>query len=178
MRAEPKSRNDRRKPRDPARMSAQALDLERYIPAYFTYLAGKISNSASATYRPRFGVGITDWRIMAMLASEAWISAGRICSATGLDKAAVSRSLRILESAGLIDIRPDQADQRRQSVALTRKGVALHDRIVALAIEREQWLLQGFSAGERKRLLDFLRRLQARVQAANGPAIRADRPSS
>jgi DNA-binding MarR family transcriptional regulator len=149
-------------------MSAHALDLDRYIPAYFTYLAGKISNSASATYRPRFGVGITDWRIMAMLASEAWISAGRICSATGLDKAAVSRSLRVLERAGLIDIRPDQADQRRQSVALTRNGLAMHDRIVALAIEREQWLLQSFSAGERKRLLDFLRRLQAQVQAANG----------
>ena len=149
-------------------MSARALDLDRYIPAYFTFLAGKISNSASAAYRPRFGVGITDWRIMAMLASEPWISAVRICSATGLDKAAVSRSVRALQSTGLIDIQPDPTDQRRQSVALTRKGVALHDRIVKLAIEREERLLQGFSAGERKRLLEFLVRLQARVQAASG----------
>ncbi len=149
-------------------MSAHALDLDRYIPAYFTFLAGKISNSASATYRPRFGVGITDWRIMAMLAGEPWISAGRVSSATGLDKAAVSRSLRALAAAGLIDIRPDQVDQRRQSVALTRKGVAMHDRIVALAVERERKLLQGFSASERKSLLDFLMRLQSRVQAANG----------
>ena len=133
-----------------------------------TFLAGKISNSASATYRPRFGVGITDWRIMAMLASEPWISAGRICSATGLDKAAVSRSVRALQDAGLIDIRADRSDQRRQSVALTRKGVALHDRIVKLAIEREQRLLDGFSAAERKRLLQYLMRLQAKVQAANG----------
>jgi DNA-binding MarR family transcriptional regulator len=149
-------------------MSAHALDIDHYVPAYFTYLAGKISNSASATYRPRFGIGITDWRIMAMLASEPWISAGRICSATGLDKAAVSRSLRVLERGGLIDIRPDPADQRRQSVALTRRGVSMHDRIVALALEREQHLLDGFSASERKSLLDFLARLQARVQATNG----------
>ena len=170
MRAEPKSRNVRREPRDLTRISAHALDLDGYIPAYFTFLAGKISNSASATYRPRFGIGITDWRIMAMLASQAWISAGRICAATGLDKAAVSRSLRALERAGMIDIRADPADQRRQSVALTRQGVAMHDRIVALAVEREQHLLQGFSAGERKRLLDYLRRLQAQVQVANGTA--------
>ena len=156
-------------------MSARALDLDRYIPAYFTFLAGKISNSASATYRPRFGVGITDWRIMAMLASEPWISAGRICSATGLDKAAVSRSVRALQDTGLIDIQPDPADQRRQSVALTRKGVALHDRIVKLALEREQRLLQGFSTAERKRLLDFLVRLQAEVQAANGAGARRPR---
>jgi DNA-binding MarR family transcriptional regulator len=165
MRAQPKDRNSQR---DPSRMSAHALDLDRYIPAHLTDLAGKITNSASATYRPRFGVGITDWRIMAMLASEPWISAGRICAATGLDKAAVSRSLRVLEHGGLIDIRPDPADQRRQSVALTRKGVVMHDRMVALALEREQYLLDGFSANERKRLLDFLARLQARVQAGNG----------
>jgi DNA-binding MarR family transcriptional regulator len=168
MSAQPKNRNAQNGPRDPSRMSARALDLDRYIPAYFTFLAGKISNSASATYRPRFGVGITDWRIMAMLASEPWISAGRICAATGLDKAAVSRSVRALQNAGLIDIQPDPADQRRQSVALTRKGVALHDRIVKLALDREQRLLQGFSTAERKRLLDFLVRLQAEVQAANG----------
>jgi len=174
MRTQPKNLNGQS---DPSRMSAHALDLDRYIPAYFTFLAGKISNSASATYRPRFGVGITDWRIMAMLASEPWISAGRISSATGLDKAAVSRSLRVLERGGLIDIRPDAADQRRQSVALTRKGVALHDRIVALAIDREEHLLDGFNASERKSLLDFLMRLQARVQAANGSASRgANKP--
>jgi DNA-binding MarR family transcriptional regulator len=167
MRAEPKKSRNIQRARDPARMSAQALDIDRYIPAYFAYLAGKISSSASATYRPRFGVGITDWRIMAMLAGEPWISPARICAATGLDKAAVSRSVRVLERAGLIDILPDAADQRRQSVALTRKGVTLHDRIVALALERERVLLQGFSAGERKRLLEFLVRLQARVQAAN-----------
>jgi len=170
MSGEQKRRTVPRGAPDPARMSAYALDLDRYIPAYFTFLAGKISNSASATYRPRFGVGITDWRIMAMLASDPWISAVRISSATGLDKAAVSRSLRVLADGGLIDIRPDKTDQRRQSVALTRKGVALHDRIVVLAAERERKLLQGFSANERKSLLDFLIRLQARVQAANGAA--------
>ncbi len=168
MSGEPKRRSGPRDSADPARMSAHALDLDRYIPAYFTFLAGKISNSASATYRPRFGVGITDWRIMAMLASEPWISAVRISAATGLDKAAVSRSLRALAGGGLIDIRPDATDQRRQSVALTRKGVALHDRIVALAAARERSLLQGFSASERRSLLDFLMRLQARVQATNG----------
>ncbi|MGZ8371920.1 MAG: MarR family transcriptional regulator, partial [Rhodoplanes sp.] len=53
---------------DEARASPHALDLDNYIPAYLTYLAGKISASASAIYRPRFGVGITDWRIMALVA--------------------------------------------------------------------------------------------------------------
>ena len=79
---------------DNTRTSAHALNLDNYVPAYLTYLAGKISSSASATYRPKFGVGITDWRIMALLATEPWISAGRVCDVIGLDKAAVSRSVR------------------------------------------------------------------------------------
>ena len=79
---------------DKTRTSAHALDLDNYVPAYLTYLVGKISSSASATYRPKFGIGITDWRIMALLATEPWISAGRVCDVIGLDKAAVSRSVR------------------------------------------------------------------------------------
>lgn len=149
------------------RASPHALDLDRYIPAYFTFLAGKISASASATYRPRFGVGITDWRIMALLAAEPWISPGRICTATGLDKAAVSRSVHDIARAGLVEVLPDSEDQRRQVVALTRKGLALHDEIVKLAIAREEELLQGFTREERRLLLEFLMRLQAKVRNPN-----------
>jgi DNA-binding MarR family transcriptional regulator len=149
-----------------SRVSVHALDLDRYIPAYLTYLAGKISSGASAIYRPRFGVGITDWRIMAMLAAEPWISAGRICESTGLDKAAVSRSVGELEISGIVEVRPDKFDKRRQIIALTRKGLSLHDRVVKLAIAREQKLLEGFSVSERKTLLEYLVRLQLQVQSA------------
>src|SRR6266545_1560626 len=140
---------------DDTRVSAHALNLDNYVPAYLTYLVGKISASASATYRPKFGVGITDWRIMALLATEPWISAGRICDVIGLDKAAVSRSVRGMKKSGIVDVRADD-DRYRQSIALTRKGLALHDRIVKLSLEREAQLLKTFSASERKLLINFL----------------------
>ena len=167
MRTPPNPQQIRRLVSDSSRISTHALDLDRYIPAYLTYLAGKISSGASAIYRPRFGVGITDWRIMALLAAEPWVSAGRVCDSTGLDKAAVSRSVSELEKMGIIDVRPDKSDKRRQIIALTRKGLSLHDRIVKLAIAREQKLLEGFSVSERKILLDYLIRLQSQVQSAN-----------
>ena len=99
---------------DDTRISAHALNLDNYVPAYLTYLVGKISNSASATYRPQFGIGITDWRIMALLATEPWISAGRICDVIGLDKAAVSRSVRGMKAAGIVDLQRGGDDQVRQ----------------------------------------------------------------
>jgi DNA-binding MarR family transcriptional regulator len=146
---------------DDSRVSVHALDLDSYVPAYLTFLAGKQSNSASATYRPKFGVGITDWRIMALLATEPWISAGRMCDVIGLDKAAVSRSLRGMKSSGIVEVKRD--DQSRQLVALTRKGLNLHDRIVKISLEREQRLLGSFSVFERKMLVSFLSRMHAQV---------------
>jgi DNA-binding MarR family transcriptional regulator len=155
-----------RPPGDATRRSSLALDLDVYIPAQLTYIAGKIQSGASAVYRPIYGVGITDWRIMALLASEPWIRATRICQATGLDKAAVSRSVRDMQEMALVEVHLDPADQRRQCIALTRKGLAHHDKIVHLARQREAHLLQDFSDEERRVLLDFLARLQTRVRTA------------
>ena len=151
----------------PPRSSARALDLDQYIPAQITDLAQKLSSAASALYRPAFGVGVTDWRIMAMLAGSPWVHAGRICDATGLDKAAVSRGVRGLERGGLVDVRRDPADPRRQSIALTPHGLVVHDLMVEMARAREAGLLQGFSAAERHLLTQFLRRLAAQLHAAS-----------
>jgi DNA-binding MarR family transcriptional regulator len=148
---------------DDTRVSTHALDLDNYVPAYLTYLAGKMSNSASATYRPQFGIGITDWRIMALLATEPWISAGRICDVIGLDKAAVSRSVRGMNAAGIVDLQRGCDEQVRQAIALTRKGLALHDRIVKISLARERQLLKSFSSAERKQLINFLSRMHAHV---------------
>jgi len=150
---------------DKTRRSARALDLDHYVPAYLTYLAGKISNSASAAYRPRFGVGITDWRIMALLATEPWITAGRICDVIGLDKGAVSRSVREMKKAGIVET---GGDQYRQAIALTRKGLGLHDRMVSFSLARERHLLKDFSAAERELLINFLARMHGQVVAGFG----------
>ncbi len=160
---------------DNTRISAHALDLDNYVPAYLTYLAGKISNSASAAYRPKFGVGITDWRIMALLATEPWISAGRVCDVIGLDKAAVSRSVREMKKGGIVDMHWVDDDQYRQLIALTHKGLILHDRIVKLSLEREQQLLKSFSAAERKMLINFLSRMHEHVVDANATGTRRNR---
>ena len=144
------------------RRSALSIDIEAFIPAALTDLAQKITATASATYRPRFGVGITDWRIIALLASRPWIAPVQICESTGLDKAAVSRALRDLAAEGLVENRGGDG-RRRVPVALTVKGLAVHDRIVGVALRRQEHLLAGFSHEERERLREFLARMRRQV---------------
>jgi DNA-binding MarR family transcriptional regulator len=145
------------------RISAHALDLDNYIPAQLAYLTNRLTSSATAAYRPKFGVGLSDWRIIAMLGREPWIQAARICEATGMDKGAVSRSLRDLLQHGLVEARADRGNQRRQLLALTPKGLIVHDHLVRMSIERERRLLAGFSREEKRVMQSLLARMKGNV---------------
>lgn len=151
------------------------LDLDRYVPFFFTAISNKLSRGASRIYRKRFGVGVIDWRVLSQLAIEPGITGNRICQVIGLDKAAVSRSLRLLERKGLVSAAADPRDTRRRSISLTPAGYELHDRIIVVALERERRLLEVLTATETETLRSLLRRLQGRLATMDGDAgMRAD----
>src|SRR5438309_806090 len=83
---------------------AGVLDLERYVPALITFIANKLSRSATVLYQKRFGVNVTEWRILALLAIEPGIPASRICHVIGFDKGPVSRTLGMMQQRGLVAI--------------------------------------------------------------------------
>ena len=141
------------------------LDLQGYVPYFLTAISNAWSRSSSRLYLDRFGVGVTEWRVMALLAMEAPIPAARICQVIGLDKGPVSRCLSAMQEAGLVRVKPDRNDARLRPVALTATGRRLHDRIIKLALEREDKLLSCLKAAERKTLLALLNRLHANLEA-------------
>jgi DNA-binding MarR family transcriptional regulator len=65
-------------------------------------------------------------------------------------------------------------DKQRQLIALSRKGLTLHDRIVKISLAREQELLKTFSAAERKMLINFLSRMHAQVVDTNAAEMQRD----
>jgi DNA-binding MarR family transcriptional regulator len=148
--------------------SGPTLDLDRYVPAFITFIANKLSNSATVFYQKNFGVNVTEWRIMSLLAIEPGIPASRICHVIGFDKGPVSRTLAGLEKRGLVSIRTDPNDGRTHSISLTAKGRATHDRVIVAAFERERRLLSCLSKDEREVLIDLLRRLHENLGAVTG----------
>lgn len=144
------------------------LDLDRYVPAFITFIANKLSNSATALYQKQFGVNVTEWRIMSLLAIEPGIPASRICHVIGFDKGPVSRTLAGLEKRGHVLIRTDANDGRTHSISLTGKGRITHDRVIVAALDRERRLLSCLSKNEREVLIDLLRRLHENLGAVTG----------
>lgn len=64
-----------------------------------------------------------------------------------------------LEKAGLIERRPNPDDRRGTLVGLTRKGLTLIDKIVALHVENERRALSGLTKAEQKELNRLLEKL-------------------
>ncbi len=157
------------KPRkEPAAQEGVTLDLDRYVPALITFIANKLSNSANAAYQKNFGVNVTEWRILSLLAIEPGIPASRICQVIGFNKGPVSRTLALMQKRGLIAIKADPHDGRTHSISLTARGRATHDKIIVMALGRERRLLACLSGDEQELLIGFLLRMHNNLGAVSG----------
>ena len=140
---------------------AASIDRKRYFPHLISSIANKISRGGSRVYLRLFGIGIIEWRILAVLSGNPQCAANVICNAIELDKAAASRSVQVLERLGYIQAAADPADARKRTLSLTASGTALYRRALKVALLREQQLLAGFTDHEREMLLGLLRRMHA-----------------
>lgn len=148
------------RPAPPAEEAAPTIvDLERYVPAFLTWIANKLSRGASQNYLAVFDVGIETWRCLVLLAIHGSISAQQVSRIVGMDKASVSRCFKSMQAKGLIAMSLDAADGRLRIARLTKKGRALHDQILGIALERERAFLAVLNPAEIDTLIGLLKRL-------------------
>jgi len=164
--------------------SPAALNLERYVPAYFTWIANKLSRGASQHYLSLFGVGIESWRCLVLLAQDGSVSAQHVSRVIGMDKGSVSRCFKSMQDNGLIITQLDPYDGRARIAVLTPKGRELHDQICGVALERERAFLAVLNPNEVDLLVGLLRRLHENLPAVEmatkeyiSEYVRAEKPS-
>jgi DNA-binding MarR family transcriptional regulator len=126
-------------------IKSKVLNREKYIPFHLINLANGLSRSASRVYLANFDIGIIEWRILSILSIESSVTSVHICQSIELDRAAASRSLRVLEEMKLVTVTKDKADNRKRLIIITAKGKSLHDKILEIALKREKLLLKGLS---------------------------------
>ena len=137
------------------------LDLEHFLPYRLSVLSNRISQSIARIYQQRFGLDVTEWRIMAVLGRYPDLSAVEVAERTAMDKVAISRAVARLLERGLLtrDVHGD--DRRRSVLALSADGVAVYDEVAPMALDYEKRLLAGLADEERECLDRVLSRLDA-----------------
>lgn len=139
------------------------LDLDRFLPYRLSVLANRVSRALAAHYRARFGLGVPEWRVLAVLGRDGRLSAGELAERTSMDKVKVSRAIGALERRGLVRRERDPADRRVTRVEQTAEGRRVYGEIAALALDWQTRWLAGLREEEKRALFDLLDRLAARL---------------
>ncbi|HSM11129.1 MAG TPA: MarR family winged helix-turn-helix transcriptional regulator [Lysobacter sp.] len=144
------------------------LDLETFLPYRLSVLSNRLSSAISRMYSQRYGLGVTEWRVMAVLGRYPDVSANEVAQRTAMDKVAVSRAVARLVEAKQVERELHGEDRRRSVLRLSASGYAIYDEIAPLALAFEQRLFDGMDASERAllfRLLDRLDELELQAEA-------------
>lgn len=141
------------------------LELDRFLPYRLSVLSNRISLDIARLYEARFALGITEWRVLAVLGRYPDLTASDLVERTAMDKVAVSRAVARLLRDGRLKRRAHGDDRRRSLLALSAKGYRIYDEVAPLALRLERDLLSCLSVEERGTLARILDRLDAAESA-------------
>lgn len=143
----------------PTDTAARSFKLDEFVPYLVNVLGSRLSTELGAEYGDRFGISISEWRVMAHLSQHERVSVREIYRRVEMDKVKVSRAAARLEAAGLISKEPGPEDRRLVALSLTTKGYQVFSEVAELALSFEQRYLEKLGpdqAEEFRRLLKLL----------------------
>jgi len=137
------------------------------------YLLGAIANmidaGGSRLFRRAFGIGLGEARLVYVIGYEGPLTARQASQIIGVDKGAMSRTVAALTRRGFLQVTIDAADARQRVIDFTPAGKKLHQRVMALALERERQMYAIFSNDELATLSALLKRFRAHVLTVRTP---------
>lgn len=136
----------------------------RPIQQFLTYRLLKahlaLNAQASVVLDKAAGITLSQWRILAFVGAGDIRTSRALATVSGLDPAQISRSLKALETDGLIKADRLPEDRRTLALALTDKGRDVFDTILPVMQSRQQHLLDALSPEERKLIHGALEKLE------------------
>jgi DNA-binding MarR family transcriptional regulator len=155
------------------RQPLNRIELEQFLPYRLSVLTNVVSGAIAATYQRRFGLGIPEWRVIAVLARHPGLSAAEVATCTRMDAVAVSRAVTRLARAGRLRRSVSPEDRRRSVLRLSPAGQSVYRRIAPLALDYERDLLACLDAREIASLDSIVGKLTTRAHTL-ASSVRTD----
>lgn len=147
--------------------------LAEFLPYQLSTAANAVSDRIAEAYRNRFGLKVTEWRVMAVLGDAGKLTQRELTALIRMDKVAVNRACKQLEGRALLTRAPNPRDGRSHHLVLTDEGRAMHARIMPLARSIERRLFEPFDEAEQATLRDLLERMREQAERI-GPGAEYD----
>ena len=111
----------------------EILALEEFLPYRLVVLAEEVSRSFSQIYAAEFGIGVPEWRVVALIGQCHQVTAKVVGERSTMHKTKVSRAVANLEKCGLVTRAPNPDDMRENFLTLTPKGQKMYADLVPKA---------------------------------------------
>jgi len=127
-----------------------------HIAVRIVRISEALMRAATQTIEKRWGLKNTDLRLLTELDAAETLTVATLARRVHVDKAWVSRSLRDLETRGLVQRNGDPGDSRKTLVGLSVAGRELLEQVRPQTLRSELALLEGIDARALKAMLDRL----------------------
>lgn len=143
----------------------RAFRLEDHLFFHFSQILARRTRALNERLRP-FSLDYSRWRVLAVLQEHSGATMGRLADLTSVDRTTLTRTLGLMEEAGLIARRERDSDRRSLAISLTAKGRRVFARILPLALLETDRALAGFSPEEIRSLRDRLKRMAENLRSS------------
>jgi DNA-binding MarR family transcriptional regulator len=144
--------------------AARAFKLEDHLFFHFSQILARRTRAINARLRP-YGLDYPRWRVLAVLQEHSGATMGRLAALTSVDRTTLTRTLGLMEKAGLVTRRERESDRRSLAISLTAKGRRMFARILPVTLAETDLALTGFSSEEIVTLRDRLKRMADNLKA-------------
>ena len=117
--------------------------VEDYLPALLAQATHLIQGEFHRIVRAK-GFTVSEWRVLATLASSDPMSIGRLAQITVTKQPTLTRVLDRMQARGHVERIPHEEDRRVTLVGITPSGTKLAQGLIKLAREHEHRVLEPF----------------------------------
>lgn len=141
------------------------FDLIEFLPYLLNQAAEECSLEFRETYRERYGMSRSEWRVLFHLGRYGTMTANEICLRAKMHKTEISRAVQKLAERRFLVRKTDPDDRRRENLELTAAGRLAFLDLRSAAADYNRKLTRDLSVQEAEILVGVLQRL-SKLQCA------------
>ncbi len=152
------------------------LSVDDFITTVTSRTANALRRSITVPYADGHGLSVSQWRLLSVLAEAREMSFADLVVASVSDKAMVSRTLRLLQERGWVQVDHQGSNPRWKQIVcrITPAGQALHRKVMPQARQAQAAMILRLSPEERVtvyRALKMLRAIGEALEAASDDSV-------
>ncbi|MGH6626535.1 MAG: MarR family winged helix-turn-helix transcriptional regulator [Burkholderiaceae bacterium] len=149
--------------------AGDGLTVDNFLTTLMSHVGNALRRTVTLPYAEQHGMTVAEWRMLSVLAQAHTLPFSELVVLSSTDKALVSRTLRLLEERGLVELHSEGNTPRKKLICIiSPAGQALHDQVIPIARQRQAAMLRVLSPEERRVMHRSLKKLQQACIA--GPA--------